>query len=251
MFVSPAFSTPTRPMTSPQPSPFTPHTNFNKVSLSASSAQQQRQGLQTTDRVFHLMLHIMEAISTITTLSRSNINEWLIRDRSLNPNMYRRFNTLATILDTTKHKNLTLEIDVENPPEKKLTLFISPNGPRNTYNWGVDINSLSIHGSIGEIQRFIADTPKLKKLLRLTEAVYTLRIKPNDPNNMPDFLRVRRPAKRYPFKVDENGLSINGTKRTIQAIFADEKALARLFQFMDQCDKKIATSLEKNSTPKK
>ena len=45
MFVSPAFSTPTRPMTSPQSSPFTPPNNFNKVSLSASSAQQQRQGV--------------------------------------------------------------------------------------------------------------------------------------------------------------------------------------------------------------
>ena len=238
-------------MTSPQSSPFTPPTNFNKVTLSASSAQQQRQGLQTTERVFHLMRHIMEAISSITTLSRSNINEWLKRDRSQNPNMSRRFNALATILDTTKHKNLTLGIDVENPPEKKLTLFISPNGPRNTYNWGADRDSLSIHGSIGEIQRFIANTHALKQLLSFTEAVYTLRIKPNDPNNMPYFLMARRPAKKYPFKVDENGLSINGTKRTIQAIFADEKVLARLFQFMDQCDEKIATSLEKNSTPKK
>ena len=47
MFVSTAFSTPTRPMTSPQPSPFTPPTNFNKVTLSASSAQQQRQGVSS------------------------------------------------------------------------------------------------------------------------------------------------------------------------------------------------------------
>jgi hypothetical protein len=47
MFVSPAFSTPTRPMTSPQASPFTPKTNFNKVDLSASPAQQQRQGVSS------------------------------------------------------------------------------------------------------------------------------------------------------------------------------------------------------------
>ncbi len=47
MFVSPAFSTPTRPMTSPQPSPFTPPTNFNKVTLSDSPAQQQRQGVSS------------------------------------------------------------------------------------------------------------------------------------------------------------------------------------------------------------
>ncbi len=47
MFVSPAFSTPTRPMTAPQPSPFTPHTNFNKVALIASPAQQQRQGVSS------------------------------------------------------------------------------------------------------------------------------------------------------------------------------------------------------------
>ncbi len=47
MFTSSTFSTPTRPMTSPQPSPFTPHTNFNKVALSDSPAQQQRQGVSS------------------------------------------------------------------------------------------------------------------------------------------------------------------------------------------------------------
>ena len=34
-------------MTSPQPSPFTPPTNFNKVALIASPAQQQRQGVSS------------------------------------------------------------------------------------------------------------------------------------------------------------------------------------------------------------
>jgi hypothetical protein len=64
MFVSPAFSTPTRPMTSPQPSPFTPPTNFNKVALSASTAQQQRQGVSSekADEIGKALRHLLKSL---------------------------------------------------------------------------------------------------------------------------------------------------------------------------------------------
>jgi hypothetical protein len=45
MFTSSTLSTPTLRRTASEPSPFTPPTNFNKVTLSASPAQQQRQGV--------------------------------------------------------------------------------------------------------------------------------------------------------------------------------------------------------------
>jgi hypothetical protein len=47
MFTSSTLSTPTLRRTAPEPSPFTPKTNFNKVALSASPAQQQRQGVSS------------------------------------------------------------------------------------------------------------------------------------------------------------------------------------------------------------
>ena len=71
MFVSPAFSTPTRSMTSPQSSPFTPHTNFNKVSLSVSSAQQQRQGVspQKAGEMEKAFVHLTESLRGAKALS--------------------------------------------------------------------------------------------------------------------------------------------------------------------------------------
>jgi hypothetical protein len=47
MFTSSTLSTPTLRRTAPEPSPFTPNTNFNKVALSALPAQQQRQGVSS------------------------------------------------------------------------------------------------------------------------------------------------------------------------------------------------------------
>ena len=51
-------------MTAPQPSPFTPNTNFNKVDLSASPAQQQRQGVSSekADEIGKALRHLLKSL---------------------------------------------------------------------------------------------------------------------------------------------------------------------------------------------
>jgi hypothetical protein len=64
MFTSSTLSTPTLRRTAPEPSPFTPKTNFNKVALNASSAQQQRQGVSSekADEIGKALRHLLKSL---------------------------------------------------------------------------------------------------------------------------------------------------------------------------------------------
>jgi hypothetical protein len=64
MFTSSTLSTPTLRRTAPEPSPFTPKTNFNKVALSASPAQQQRQGVSSekADEIGKASRHLLKSL---------------------------------------------------------------------------------------------------------------------------------------------------------------------------------------------
>jgi hypothetical protein len=64
MFTSSTLLTPTLRRTAPEPSPFTPKTNFNKVALSASPAQQQRQGVSSekADEIGKAFRHLLKSL---------------------------------------------------------------------------------------------------------------------------------------------------------------------------------------------